>query len=110
MGCHALLQGNLPDPGVESMSPASPALAADSLQLEEPGKPKMSAVSLKSNNPSGSLFQSPITVSIDRGGKRNFIAPKIENERHLVIMKHGPNSDFECCKSFYLRLKSEIKA
>ena len=38
-GCHALLQGNLPDPGVESMSPASPALAADSLPLAEPGKP-----------------------------------------------------------------------
>ena len=38
-GCHALLQGNLPDPGIESMSPASPALAADSLPLAQPGKP-----------------------------------------------------------------------
>ena len=35
-GCHALLQGNLPDPGIESMSPA---LAADSLPLAQPGKP-----------------------------------------------------------------------
>ena len=68
---------------------------ADSFTTEPPGKPKVSAVSLKSNNPSGSLFQSPITVSIDRGGRRNFIAPKIENERHLVITKHGPNSDSE---------------
>ena len=30
MGCHALLQGNLPDPGIE---PRSPELQADSYQL-----------------------------------------------------------------------------
>ena len=35
MGCHALLQGNLPDPGIE---PGSPALQADSLSLEPPEK------------------------------------------------------------------------
>ena len=34
---HSLLQGNLPDPGIE---PASPALYADSLPSEPPGKPK----------------------------------------------------------------------
>ena len=27
MGCHALLQGNLPDPGIEPASVRSPALA-----------------------------------------------------------------------------------
>ena len=27
VGCHSLLQGNLPNSGIESMSPASPALA-----------------------------------------------------------------------------------
>ena len=26
--CHALLQGNLPNPGIEPMSPTSPTLAA----------------------------------------------------------------------------------
>ena len=31
MGCHALLQGNLPNPGIE---PRSPALQADSLPTE----------------------------------------------------------------------------
>ena len=36
VGCHFLLQGNLPDPGAES---GSPALQADSLLSEPPGKP-----------------------------------------------------------------------
>ena len=36
VGCHALLQGNLPNPGTE---PGSPALQADSLSSETPGKP-----------------------------------------------------------------------
>ena len=36
MGCHCLLQGNLPDPGIE---PGSPALQADSLLSEPLGEP-----------------------------------------------------------------------
>ena len=36
MGCHSLLQGNLPGPGIE---PRSPALQADSLPSEPPRKP-----------------------------------------------------------------------
>ena len=35
VGCHALLQGNLPNPGIE---PQSPALQVDSLTAELPGK------------------------------------------------------------------------
>ena len=35
VGCHALLQGNLPSPGVEARSPALPV---DSLPVELPGK------------------------------------------------------------------------
>ena len=35
VGCHALLQGGLPHPGME---PLSPALQADSLPSEPPGK------------------------------------------------------------------------
>ena len=35
-GCHALLQGNLPNPGIE---PGSPALQADALPSEPPRKP-----------------------------------------------------------------------
>ena len=37
MGCHSLLQENLPNPGIEH---GSPALQADSLQSEPPGKPQ----------------------------------------------------------------------
>ena len=36
-GCHALLQGNLPNPGIK---PRSPTLQVDSLPTEPPGKPK----------------------------------------------------------------------
>ena len=36
MGCHFLLQGDLPDPGIE---PECTALQADALPSEPPGKP-----------------------------------------------------------------------
>ena len=39
MGCPSLLQGGLPDPGME---PGSPALQADSLPSEPPQRPKSS--------------------------------------------------------------------
>ena len=32
-------RGDLPNPGIESMSPASPALQADPIPTEPPGKP-----------------------------------------------------------------------
>ena len=38
-GCHALLQGELPDPGIKPMSPASPALTGGFFTTEPPGKP-----------------------------------------------------------------------
>ena len=41
MGCHAHLQGNLPNPGTE---PRSPSLQEDSLPSELPGKPKNTGV------------------------------------------------------------------
>ena len=37
MGCYALLQGNLPDSGIEPVSPVAPALQADSLPLSHRG-------------------------------------------------------------------------
>ena len=37
VGGHALLPGDLPNPGIE---PRSPPLQADSLQSETPGKPE----------------------------------------------------------------------
>ena len=37
MGCQALFQGDLPDPGIE---PVSPALQLDSLSSEPAGKPQ----------------------------------------------------------------------
>ena len=40
VGCSALLQENLPDPGIKVLkSPVSPALWVDSLPTETPGKP-----------------------------------------------------------------------
>ena len=38
VGCHFLLQGNLPNPGIK---PRSPALQADSFPSEPPGKPTL---------------------------------------------------------------------
>ena len=39
VGCHALLQGIFPDPGIELESPVAPALQADSLPLSHRGSP-----------------------------------------------------------------------
>ena len=39
VGCHALLQGNLPDPGMEPASPVSPALAGGFFTTAPPRKP-----------------------------------------------------------------------
>ena len=39
VGCHSLLQGIFPDPGIK---PRSPALQADSLAAELPGPPRAS--------------------------------------------------------------------
>ena len=39
VGCHALPPGDLPDPGIEPISPASLALQADTLPLSPLGKP-----------------------------------------------------------------------
>ena len=41
VGCHALLQGNLPKPGIK---PRSPTLQADSSPSEPPGKPRNAGV------------------------------------------------------------------
>jgi len=41
VGCHALLQGDLPNPGIEPTSPVAPALQADSLLLSHQGSPNL---------------------------------------------------------------------
>ena len=41
VGCHALLQGDLPNPGIQ---PRSPAMHVDSLPSEPPGKPKRAEI------------------------------------------------------------------
>ena len=40
VGCHALLQGNLPDPGIKPVSPACPAMAGGLSTTEPLGKPQ----------------------------------------------------------------------
>ena len=49
VGCHSLLQGNLPDPGIK---PLSPALQADSLPSEPPGKSRP--------RPTSGYFKGPV--------------------------------------------------
>ena len=39
--------GNLPDPGIKPVSPMFPALQADSLPTEPPGKPNYNITTLK---------------------------------------------------------------
>ena len=41
VGCQALLQGDLPNPGIEPTSPVAPALQADSLPLSHQGNPNL---------------------------------------------------------------------
>ena len=42
MGCHFLLSGHLPDPGIELVSPVSPTLAGRFFTTEPPGETWMS--------------------------------------------------------------------
>ena len=44
VGCHFLLQGDLPNPGLKPLSPESPALQADSLLLSHWGSPTMYSI------------------------------------------------------------------
>ena len=54
VSCHFLLQGNLPDPGIE---PRSPALQADALPSEPPGKPINQRNALKTIMPAAGIGQ-----------------------------------------------------
>ena len=54
VSCHFLLQGNLPDPGIE---PRSPALQADALPSEPPGKPVNQWNALKTIMPAAGIGQ-----------------------------------------------------
>ena len=46
VGCHFLLQGDLPSPGIEPLSSVSPALAGRFFTTESPGKPKMTILTI----------------------------------------------------------------
>ena len=59
MGCHFLLQGNLPDPGIE---PASPALAGWFFTTEPPGKLCLHSYLFQNSNSS-----SPGIICIKKG-------------------------------------------
>ena len=66
VGCYFLLQGNLPDPGIEPRSRVSPALQTDSLPLSHLGSPSsvplfVNTFSLSTGCPSV-LSQVPFTV------------------------------------------------
>ena len=72
VGCHALLQGTLPDSGIELMSLVSPALAGRFFTLAQLGKPLICSL-LRSNEDTlvrfrrkkGSLDKQQINSSIN---------------------------------------------
>ena len=67
MGCHFLLQGNLPDSGTE---PESPALQADSLPSEPPGKPRIGRVfTANSKEPARTVSSRDAGWGLGRGVK-----------------------------------------
>ena len=48
VGCHFLLRGNLPNPGIEPMSPSAPTLTSGLFTTEPLGKPVAQAKNLGS--------------------------------------------------------------
>ena len=44
LGCHALLQESLPDPGIEPVSLTCPALAGGFFTISAPGKPDSTVI------------------------------------------------------------------
>ena len=57
VGCHFLLRGGLPNPGIKPMSPASPALAGGFFITESPGNPFREGYG--TGNTSGTAASSP---------------------------------------------------
>ena len=66
VGCHFLLQGHLPYPGIE---PGSCTLQADSLPSEQPGKSKMQKSSVKAMGEEHKWGGPVIGRSVDKGQK-----------------------------------------
>ena len=60
VGCHALLPEDLPNPGIE---PGSPALQADSLLSEPPGKAMKGIRGPEMDGARASILDSPISLS-----------------------------------------------
>ena len=67
VGCHSLLQGIFPDPGIK---PRSPALQADSLAAELPGPPRASCYNHYIIILVAKLF--PIVLGQDKGCQTTF--------------------------------------
>ena len=66
VGCYSLLQGNLPDPGIKS---GSPALQVDSLPSEPPGSPNFHLIWHK---PNFLNFTNQLSEHIFWGGKQSY--------------------------------------
>ena len=71
MGCHFLLQGGLPNPGIELKSPA---LQADSLLSEPPGKLRVSGE------------KSYIPELVERGGHIAWVLTLRPEIDHLLFL------------------------
>ena len=80
MGSHSLTPGDLPDPGIE---PGSPALQADSLPSEPPGKPIYSLLVLI---PRASLIaQSVKNLPAMQETQVRFLVQENSLEKEMVI-------------------------
>ena len=86
VGCHALLQGNLPNPGVEPSSPATPVLQAGSSLLSHRGSPTSWVLSAycktqgmtegeRLNVPLGKLAFPRLPFSFERGDSDGTSSP-----------------------------------
>ena len=82
VGCHALLQGNLPNPGIESRSPA---LQEDSLPSEPPGKPIHIFKSSKKIAPRRPVHIQPVSVALPPG--KEILSSK--QDQHWHSRKRG---------------------
>ena len=86
VGCHSLLQGIFPDPGIK---PRSPALQADSLAAELPGPPRASCYNHYIIILVAKLF--PIVLGQDKGCQTTFPMGQVQQPAFVnkVLLEHG---------------------
>ena len=97
VGCHFLLQGNLPDPRIE---PWSPALQADALTSEPPGKPRINQNVLPKTTES--KVAHPSSLEHDSARQQTRVTPMttgtIPRDNHTKRRKSDRKSNIMWCR------------